>query len=361
MWLMKYLLAVLTVLFSLAGDWLVNLKWIKWLKWGFAVLLLAIQIYVMVSDDRGADRERSEQSERHKEQLRQGEVTRRVLEEKLNVATGQVERLQIALKNANDNLDAQNRRMASLLFNMKTSPEGKERFAQCMASLSYVDSRDDYRTLLCDDGAAVYLFSKTNGEMSAFYFYSNSDINEVLSGLRIGPEIKDNEGQYVFSDKSETALALSCALDRKSPRYGSDEVSHRLALNCVVEKFRQFFVHVFRLDPCECELAQNDTLFADSIAKEGDLLISGFYKANPAREGAANWPIRLKVDSQQVVSLCGKTMRELSQNILRICKERNLNPKIRIRDIDLMSKRQANADAADRFPFSYERMLRMSR
>jgi len=254
------------------------------------------------------------------------------------------------LAEAKSNLLMQTRSIGSLVYNMETSPEGKQRFVRCVEALSFLDAENEYRALVCDDGVAVFRFLAHTGEIAGFYFYANSEINEVLSGIPVGKDLAVKNGQILIANDSELAMLMERALERRMPPYAEDEMSRRIALDFARESMRVFFRYVYRAEKYSCD-----------VTKPFGWRVAFHYSVSPMRSDSCDRTVELWMSEADVTSLCGLTQKEYSEKLLAYCRRMNILPKIHAKDIEYLEYgRKRNADAQS-FPYSRERMQKLQR
>lgn len=305
---------------------------------GVALILMALGVLFVWLDDKASEKYKSWQ--------------RRQIE----TLNDQVTNAQISLRTANDILTAQQRSIGSLVYNIKTSFEGKRRFANCFDALALLDEENDYKPLICDDGVAVFMFAKKDDQLTAFHFYANSEINEVLSGMPIGTELKIENGKFVIAKGSELALALERALERRTPRYGQDAASQRLAVKALAEQMRIFFRYVYRAENFMCSDAYR--LVARDQRQWDGWRITFNYTVSPAKKDTCRRSVEFWMKESEIVGYCGLTMREFSEKILAYCRAHDVEPKVRIGDIDSLEKRGLRFEERQTFPYSKEKVER---
>lgn len=279
------------------------------------------------------------------------------LNDQVASAVTQLTNAQTALKAANGVLVAQQRSIGSLVYNIETSFEGKRRFANCFDALALLDEQTDYKPLICDDGVAMFMFSKKDDRLVAFHFYANSEINEVLSGMPFDTELKIENGKFVIAKNSELSLALARALERKTPNYGVDEPSHRLALKRLADLVCVFFRYVYRAEDYRC----NDAYC--QVGRKGvpswcGWHISFGYLVNPAKEDRCRRSVEFWLKEDEIVQFCGLAMRAFSEKLLAYCRSRGVEPKVRKGDIDILEKRGLRYEGCCTFPYSKEKVER---
>ena len=331
----------------------------KYLAWCIAAALALWQMLIGVGEDRETAKREAAQDVRYAEQKAQNATLEKEIREvnvRLASATGQVSRLQRELDAANGTLNAQQRSIGSLVYNIETSFEGKRRFANCFDALALLDEMNDYKTLICDDGVAVFMFAKKDDQLTAFHFYANSEINEVLSGMPIGTELKIENGKFVIAKGSELALALERALERRTPRYGEDAASRRLAVKTLAEQMRVFFRYVYRAENFMCSDAYREV--ARGQRPWDGWCITFNYTVSPAKKDTCRRSVEFWMKESEIVGYCGLTMREFSEKILAYCRAHDVEPKVRIGDIDSLEKRGLRFEERQTFPYSKEKVSR---
>lgn len=313
---------------------------------GIALVSMLLGVLFVWLDDRASDEYKSWQ---------RSQICS--LNNQVAIAVTQVTNAQASLRAANEALSAQQRSIGSLVYNIETSLEGKRRFANCFDALALLDEQDDYKTLICDDGVAVFSFAKKDDRLTAFHFYANSEINEVLSGMPIDTELKIENGKFVIAKDSELALALEHAMERKTPNYGTDEPSRRLALKRLADHMRVFFRYVCRAEDFRC----GDTSRKGGLqryAEWGGWHITFGYWVNPAKEDSCRRSVEFWLSETEVVQFCGLTMRAFSEKLLAYCRSKGVEPKVRIGDIDVLQKRGLWYEERRTFPYSKEKVER---
>lgn len=329
-------------------PWLSRLssKCKKCVCWIVALLLALGQAYIDNREDQESECRYNEQKDLNaKLQARFDAVN-----DRLSAATGQVAATQSALQSANEALAAQQRSIGSLLYNIETSYEGKSRFARSFDALSLMDAENEYCSLICDDGVAVFRFVRTDGALLGFYFYSNSEVNEVLAGMPLGSQLKMNKGRLVIQKESELALALERAIERKMPRLDDNPILRQLALDALAERMRQFFRYVYRAE----NYSQRET-------KPFGWRVVFSYDVSPAKDDSCRRAIEFWLTGAEVEGFCGLSMRELSEKLLAYCRAKGCNPKIRRNDVRELSAKIKTGEDKRTFPYTRERVSAPSR
>ena len=280
------------------------------------------------------------------------------LNDQVATAVTQLTNAKTSLRAANEVLAAQQRSIGSLVYNIETSFEGKRRFANCFDALALLDEQTDYKPLICDDGVAMFMFSKRDDRLTAFHFYANSEINEVLSGMPIDTELKIENGKFVIAKDSELSLALARAMERKTPNYGVDEPSHRLALKRLSEQVCVFLRYVYRAEDCRCKDAYC-VIGRGGKKQWGGWHVTFEYWVSPAKVDRCRRTVEFWMKENEVVELCGLTMRAFSEKLLAYCRSRGVEPKVRKGDVDILEKRGLRYEGCSTFPYSKEKVERL--
>ncbi len=270
--------------------------------------------------------------------------------DKLSMATGQVARAEASLKVANETLASQSRSISSLIYNMDTSFEGKERFARCFDALSVFDEQCEYAVLPCDDGAAVFWFEENTEDLIGFYFYTNSEINDVLSGIPIGFAPKIENGRLLLQKGSEIALALERALDRKTPKYVREGVGRDLVLQFIDAQIGNFLRYVYRAEEYRMSLGQIEK-HGETSVRHPAWCVTYRYRVSPSRADSISRCVEIWFEEKDFESLGDVSMREFSARLIAFCVARGYEPKIRMKDIVVMRKGYEEAERRSTFPY----------
>lgn len=311
-----------------------------------AAILSLAQVVVGINDDRKAEQQYFKLCQDNaalEEQLNS-------VNDKLSVSTGQVARAEADLKMANESLVSQSRAIGSLIYNMDTSFEGKERFARCFDALSVFDEQCEYAVLPCDDGAAVFWFEENTEDLIGFYFYTNSEINDVLSGIPIGFAPKIENGRLLLQKGSEIALALERALDRKTPKYVREGVGRDLVLQFIDAQIGNFLRYVYRAEEYRMSLGQIEK-HGETSVRHPAWCVTYRYRVSPSRADSILRCVEIWFDEKDFESLGDVSMREFSARLIAFCVARGYEPKIRMKDIVVMRKGYEEAERRSTFPY----------
>ena len=244
------------------------------------------------------------------------------------------------LHEANRQIVAQSRQVSSLVFNVRTSLEGKRRFAKCFTDLSDLDGRSTYEPLICEDGVAVFRYEKQGAAMTGFYFFPNSEVNEVLSGVPMDEGANRRAPGGVLPDDSEVAKAMARFRERKTPEWRAGDVAGERGLRQVAGLVQTFCRYVFRA----CATTVSETT-------PPGWEVSFRYEVDPFAGNPCSRVVSVVWDEEFVRSLHGVTMEDFTRMLLERFARAGIAPKIRARDVRALNARIVEAELMRNFPY----------
>lgn len=317
--------------------------WLKkkpYKKGVFYLLLLAaaIQAVEVYDNHREADREKRDLNGRISDLKKRNEE----LKQDVAVANKRLEDTKKQLDNANRKLDdnhklineqqelitVQQKSVDSLVFNMLTSLEGKLRFKEIFETLSLFPKFDndcyEYHCRLLDNGVGVYWFKRDTDELKGFCFFSNSDINAVLSHVPFGEDFINAEGEVRVEKESELAAVYQQVFNKKTPQNSKSAPVYAKAMLEIDALIKEMFVY------CYCAESVH---FTPYWIEPGHRLCRGkrgsfSYIVDPLAEKKERRSGDFDLTDTFIDGLLGLRRREFSERLLSKLKELKIEPKV---------------------------------
>lgn len=344
----KYSLLVVMTVMSIIGvaDWEWNSGFLKrwkekkpWRKIVFWVVIVIVPLTIW------AEYETNRQSEAERNALNGRIETLRQIQEltkaDMEVATNELATTRAELRDANRQIAEQSRHIGSLVYNIRTSFEGKTRFAKCFEDLSDMTSNAFYEPLICEDGVAVFRFQRSDDALKGFYFFTNSEVNEVLSGVPMDYSSTANATNVVFDVNSEVAKAMECFSSRKTPEWQTDPAARERAAREIFELVRLICRYVYRSKRTSVGLTK---------PPGWHIIIS--YEVDPFADEPCTRSVSLNPWTEDFVrSLHGLTMQEFTERVLDQFGRNGIAPKIRVKDIRHLNRIAIENESWNRFPY----------
>lgn len=267
---------------------------------------------------------------------------------------------QLALSKQRDLLYEQEKLIGSIVFNTKTSVDGKERFLQCFRDLARIAAVDANNTgfegLVCEDGVAIYWFDIDTETITGFYFFSNAEINRVLGGMPLGGNLFDDSGVVKVSADSELAIAFRECLFRKLPVGSNNAIEADKAVEDILKEIETLIRYVYRAESIGfISLYPEGHTFSAFKKPLGSYLLTFQYAVDPYADKI--WYRGVGIDDDIVLSkafiesLHGLTMAEFSERVIGMLRSRRVDPKVRIREIRILESARRKKVKRDDSPF----------
>ncbi len=245
----------------------------------------------------------------------------------------------------------QSRQIGALVYNNKTTFEGKLRFLKCFENLSSISSHH-YEPLLCEDGVAVFRFTKDETQLTGFNFFENSDVNAVLTGDPMHHDVGATGGTLILSADSEVAKVLKKYEDEKTPSWSDSPIVRKRALREMAELVKTFCRYVFRGNEPEVK-----TSFYESNGKRGaDARWSGWsvsfwYEVDPFAEKPCRRHITDYMSADFVKSLYGVSKETFASRLITHFSRRGIHPKVQAKDISSLNAKTLHTVREKAFPY----------
>lgn len=285
-----------------------------------AVMSVIVGAFIAWNDEKDAARDREDMQLRiddMKVKMAEDGTTLETTREELRVTTS-------LLSQANSNLIAQSRSIGSLILNGKTSYEGNRKFMdefkKIFLALDPENEKITVRDLDCEEGLAVYFFSR-QGELTGFHFFPNSELNDALAGLSLEMSAYRSAAPFVIPTESTVSKALNKMMFRETPTLSSDEVERRLAKEKVHD-----------LIECVCRYVYRAETFSFSHRDDGLVFLSFTYYANPNNEKYFQH-VELLLTEGDVAGLYGVRLPEFVSRLLKMFRAKGVEPKVTSNDI----------------------------
>ena len=322
--------AVLTADFSISPSARFKNIWSmrplkKLLFWG--LLFVAIcQMWVVYQGHCEAEKEKTNLNAHNAELIeRNDELKYEVVE-----ANKRLEDTKKQLENANRKLDdnhklineqqklitAQQKSVDSLVFNMPTSLEGKLRFKEnfeVLSSLSVWDSSHLlYCCQLCDSGVGVFWFESDTEALKGFCFFSNSEINKILSETPISGDFIDENGEVIANKSGQLAAIYKRFFkEEMSQNYGVAPAQRKASLE-IDSHIKELLAYVCRGYDVNIQSYHWDKTRTYS----GDKRVSFKYYVNPTVQDPITRFVCFDFSSSFMKSLYGMKRGEFSERVI---------------------------------------------
>lgn len=254
----------------------------------------------------------------------------------------------------------QEKHISSVLFNMDTSLEGKERFLRSIRAFAHVASIESINTgfegLVCDDGVALYWFDSNTDTITGFHFFSNSEINKVLSGTSAYGRYAANVGQIALGKDSEMAIAFRECLFRKLPTLPSDRTIKDLTRRQILQEMHTLLRYVYRAQGIDFRPIYDKEVGGELHgAFTGSYSLLFQYVVNPyakIKRYNAVGCFDLDISKDFIDSLHGLTIAEFSEKVIERFRLARLEPKVRINDIRILENLRLSTEWQACSPFA---------
>lgn len=362
---MKYLLLFIMTILSMYGvsvdvtDGTKIRKWLKnkpWRRKGFvlAFFLSAATIVCTWRDDADAKATNQEL------QKTLAEANKQILSqtERLEAQEKMLVEQKASLVYQQNLMIEQAKSVGSVLFNTETSFEGKERFLRSFSSLADRAKINTLVTgfegLICPDGVAMYWFDSRTETITGFYFFTNAEINRILSGIPVTDDIGEN-GKLIIKNDTELSKVFTECLFRKTPTASENIINAKRAEAQVLHEIEVILRYVYR-----AENVNFSPMFFSSNSKEplgvptGSYALTFRYAVNPFASAKQYRSISwgdIEISKTFLDSLYGVTMAQFSERIIENFRSNRLEPKVRVKDIRILKQKAKTKAWRNNSPF----------
>lgn len=272
---------------------------------------------------------------------REGAIMQDNLREELKAA-------HVLLENNQSLLQAQERTIGSLIFNVQTSEEGKRRFIGCFEDLSrmaeYRDCALRFEGLICDDGVAVFGFNRDALQLVEFFFFTNAEVNHVLSGVRLGDRFVD-EGNVVQITSTNELGIIDGLMNEMLPQKSGHPIEQAKAQDRILERLETVLRYAYRAETITMRWAQN------TQGERCSLIVDFSYAANPLAVQKRMLNASLEFWIPELDSLYGLTVKDFNSRLIQKCYRVGIEPKVRARDIAGMNEVHTRKEKTKTFPY----------
>lgn len=242
----------------------------------------------------------------------------------------------------------QERTIGSLIFNIKTSEEGKRRFVGCFEDLSrmaeYRDRALRFEGLICDDGVAVFGFNRDALQLVEFFFFTNAEVNHVLSGVRLGDRFVDEGNVVQITSTNELGIIVGL-MNEMLPQKSGHPIEQAKAQDRILERLETVLRYAYRAETVTMKWAQN------TQGECCSLLVDFSYAANPLAVQKRMLSASLEFRMSELDSLYGLTTKNFNTRIIQKCYRVGIEPKVRARDVAGMNAAHIQKEQIETFPY----------
>jgi len=280
------------------------------------------------------------------DEKRDSDAEAALAQERIAYLTKELSLVKKELSHANDALAEQTRSLGSVVFNVKASDEGKERFVRAFSVLKHLPkanaSTTGFASLVLDDGVAVYWFEHGSETISGFRFFSNSDVNRVLRGIPVGQNFVGTNGAINLGHTSELAIAFDEVLFRRTPLNSTNALEAAYSRSVIFDEIAAILCYVYRAENIQFNAVTRGNPGHEK--PDGSFTISFDYVVDPFAEKS----IRRSVASTDWRTLSATFMRslydipmsDLSQKVIGELRKLGIEPTINPSDIALLDKQR---------------------
>ena len=277
--------------------------------------------------------------------------------DRLVAATNKIEAQAKMLVEQSSTIADQSRTIGSIAYNTQTTLEGKQRFIRCFRDLTRLTKLNRegmiFEGLICSDGVAMYWFKQDTEQMEGFHFFSNSELNRVLSGIPSDTLLFSEDGTLNIDPKSELAIALNESLYGKTPSHKDNLIDQDCARDSIIDEVKVLLEYVFRarnikINPVYGTKNPTTPLRPPAIGID----LSFEYVVKPA---AANPYTRfvkgVELSNDELNSLQGIDKVAFSKRVINHWRAQKIEPKVKIRDIRSLNLKHLKTAQRQNSPF----------
>lgn len=269
-------------------------------------------------------------------------------EARQNKLSAELKAAQVLLECNRTLLFEQERTIGSLIFNIKTSEHGKRRFVECFDDLSRMTEHGDYALrfegLICDDGVAIFGFDQETMRLVEFFFFTNAEVNRVLSGTRLGERFVDEGNVVKVSSTNELGIIVGLMNERLSRKIGH-KIEQEKAQDQILERLEAVLRYVYRAETISTKWTFN------AQGNPCSLLVEFGYAANPLATKKRMLSAKLELWVSELDSLYGLTVRDFNARLIQKCYRVGIEPKVRARDVAGMNAAHIMKEKIETFPY----------
>lgn len=278
----------------------------------------------------------------HDEDVRRIDGLRQSLDtatNRLDRANAQIDRQTEILEGQSTTIAEQSRTIGSIAYNTQTTLEGKLRFIRCFRDLTRLTKLNAegmvFEGLICNDGVAMYWFRQDNEQLTGFHFFSNSELNRVLSGIPTDSFLFSEDGTLNIDPKSELAIALNESLSRKTPCFRTDPLEKEQDDDIIISEMSTLFQYVYRAEFVQFSLAYS----SKTHETDGTRILTFQYLVNPFAEKPRLRTVSGTLSASFMRSLYDVPISDFSQRVIAECRRLGIEPKLRHIDIQMLNRR----------------------
>ena len=354
---MNYILTMLITLFSVYAQanavtdkdnirkWFKSNPFKKWGTW-VTITLCALSCYCLWKSEHDA-------RQQHDNDVIRSEELRR----SLNSVSNNLTRANAKIDMQESTIADQTRTIGSIAYNTQTTLEGKQRFIRCFRDLTRLTKLNRegmvFEGLICGDGVAMYWFKQDTEQMLGFHFFSNSELNRVLSGIPSDTLLFSENGTLNINPKSELAIALNESLYGRTPSHKDNPIDQNRAIDAIIDEVKILLEYVFRARDIKiCPVyGKNDTttpLCPPTVGIE----LSFEYVVKPAATKPYTRFVKgVELSSDDLNSLQGIDKVTFSKRVINHWRAQKIEPKVKIRDIRCLNLKHLKAARQLNSPF----------
>lgn len=276
---------------------------------------------------------------------------------RLVAATNKIEVQARMLVEQSATIADQSRTIGSIAYNTQTTLEGKQRFIRCFRDLTRLTKLNRegmiFEGLICGDGVAMYWFKQDTEQMEGFHFFSNSELNRVLSGIPSDTLLFSEDGTLNIDPKSELAIALNESLYGKTPTHKDNPIDQDRARDAIIDEVKVLLEYVFRAKDIKinpvCRASNATTpLCATVIGIE----LSFEYVVKPAAAKPYTRFVKgVVLSNDELNSLQGVDKVAFSKRVINHWRAQKIEPKVKIRDIRCLNLKHLKTAQRQNSPF----------
>ena len=253
------------------------------------------------------------------------------------------------LAQANSNIQLQSRSIGSLVFNLGTSEEGKRRFARCFKDISLITERRDkplvYEGLICKDGVAMFGFEQEPERLKEFYFFTESEVNYVLSGTQLEDHFINEDGKVRVRAGSELAL-ISQMIEKRLPNWCDDEIEQSKAMERIDDQMEIVLRYAYR-----AVNARFGWMRFVGTQELSSRFVAFSYAANPLAKHIHILSAEIEIPKAGMKELFGLSIRDFNARLIDRLYANGIEPKVRARDVRGLNARLQNREQTRTSPY----------
>ena len=256
-------------------------------------------------------------------------------------------------------IEEQQRTISSIAYNTHTTLEGKKRFIQCFRDLTRLTKLNPEGTifegLICNDGVAMYWFKQDTEQMTGFHFFTDSELNRVLSGIPADALLFSEDGTLNIAPNSELAIALNESLHGKTPAHYEDPNEQERAIEGIVADVKTLLRYVYRAEDIHVNpfrYSRGPKVSPQSTSDDG-LEFSFSYVVKPSARSPYTRTVKgVALSNEYLRSLQGIERANFSKRIIETWRSKKIEPKVRILDIRKLNRNRLEKSRRDNSPFT---------